>query len=47
MSKGSLNELLKASSEQFNVMVKNMSQSEKPDLLDFLLTRYSLVLKLR
>jgi len=44
---GTLGELLKVSPEKFNVMVKNMPQAEKPDLLDFLLKRYSLVLALR
>ncbi len=47
MSKGALGELLKVSPEKFNVMVKNMPESEKPNLLNFLLKRYSLVLKLR
>ncbi len=47
MSKGALGEILKVSPEQFNVMVKNMPHSEKPNLLEFLLKRYSLVLALR
>ena len=47
MSKGALSELLQVSTEQFNVMVKNMPAYEKSDVLKFLLKRYSLVLDLR
>ena len=47
MSKGALNELLKASNEKFNVMVKNLPVSEKPELLEFLRRRYTLVVSLR
>jgi len=47
MSKGALNELLQASNEKFNVMVKNLPESEKPELLQFLTHRYTLVVALR
>jgi len=47
MSRGALRELLSVTPEKFNVMVKNMPKSEKPQLLKFLTKRYSLVLGLR
>ncbi len=43
MSKNALNELLTVSSEKFNIMVKNMPNSEKPEILRFLNTRKSLL----
>ena len=43
MSKNALKELLTISSEKFNIMVKNMPNSEKPEILKFLNTRKSLL----
>ena len=36
MSKNALNELLVATPEKFNIMVKNMPDSEKPQILNIL-----------
>jgi len=47
MSKGALKELLTASNEKFNIMVKNLPDSEKRGLLEFLTKRYSLMVALR
>ena len=47
MSKGALNEMLRASNEKFNIMIKNLPDSEKPELLKFLIHRYTLVTALR
>lgn len=43
MSKGALNELLTASNEKFNIMIKNLPASEKSGLLEFLTKRYALM----
>ncbi len=43
MSKNALKELLTISSEKFNIMVKNMPNSEKPQILKFLKSRIFLL----
>ncbi len=43
MSKNALKELLVASPEKFNIMAKNMPDSEKPEILLFLQKRYNLL----
>ena len=43
MSKGAIKELLKASTEKFNIMVKNIPNSEKPEILRFLKERSALM----
>ena len=47
MSKGALNELLRASPEKFNLMIKNLPNSEKPEILNFLKNRLSQLENLR
>ncbi len=47
MSKGALGELLKASPEKFNLMIKNIPKSEKPKILKFLQERLKLLENLR
>lgn len=41
MSRGALKELLSATPEKFNLMIKNMPKSEKPEILHFLQNRLS------
>jgi len=43
MSKSALKELLIVPSEKFNIMIKNMPNSEKPAILRFLNTRLFLL----
>jgi len=47
MSRGALRELLKVSPEKFNLMVKNMPTSEKPQVLHFLQNQLFLLENLR
>ena len=47
MSKPALKELLQATNEKFHIMVKNMPETEKSTLLEFLTHRYTLVASLR
>ena len=42
MSRGALKELLRASPEKFNIMIKNVPKSEKSDILKFLKERSAL-----
>ena len=43
MSKGALNELLRASPTKFNIMIKNAPNSEKPEILKFLKAKFALL----
>ena len=43
MSKNTLNEILLVTPEKFNIMAKNMPDSEKPEVLLFLQKRYDLL----
>lgn len=47
MSKNALKELLTASTEKFNIMIKNMPNSEKPGILKFLNNQKSLLENLK
>ena len=47
MSKGALNELLRASPEKFNIMIKNIPKSEKSEILKFFKARFALLENLR
>ena len=41
MSKGGMKDLLKASLEDFDIMVKSLPSSEKPEVLRFFKERYN------
>ncbi len=47
MSKGALNELRRASIEQFSIMIKNVPKSEIPEILKFFKARSALWENLR
>jgi len=47
MSKGALKELFHANLEKFNIMVKNLPKSEKPEILKFFKEKSTLLENLK
>jgi len=43
MSKGALNELLRAHPTKFNIMIKNLPKSEQPETLKFFQEKLALL----